>query len=134
MWLYTTSWSNSSSIYTPFLSTQVLFRNEVSGEFQFYYVTFKSTAPGVIGTIEMATPVRLSTSHLITVENPLSFPVTFATNCSVVDIMLPPQLVVPPTSEVCILCMEIFCQVFTVLGTLLMEQQFRLCSTIDLCP
>ncbi|XP_033625714.1 hydrocephalus-inducing protein homolog [Asterias rubens] len=80
-------------------SAKVIFRNEVTGEFQFYYATFKSTAPGVIDTIEMTTPVRLSTSHTISLDNPLNLPVTFTTNCPVADIMLPPQLVVPPQSE-----------------------------------
>lgn len=82
---------------------QVLFRSEQTGEFQFYYVTFKSTPPGVMGTIEMTTPVRLTTSHTIMVENPLSMPATFQTNCSIADVMLPPQLMVPPQSEVSII-------------------------------
>ncbi|XP_022080460.1 hydrocephalus-inducing protein homolog isoform X2 [Acanthaster planci] len=80
-------------------SAKVIFRNEVTSEFQFYYVTFKSTAPGIMDTIAMTTPVRLSTSHTICLDNPLAVPVTFTTNCPVADVMLPPQLVVPPQSE-----------------------------------
>lgn len=79
---------------------QVLFRNEQSGEYLFYYVSFKALPPGVMATIDLSTPVRKSTSHVVTLQNPLNSPVTFNSQCSVVDIQLPPSFTVPPLSEV----------------------------------
>ena len=77
-----------------------MFRNELSGEYLFYYVTFKATPPGVMAAIELSTPVRQSTSHLVTLHNPLTSPVSFSSQCSVADIQLPPNFTVPPSSEV----------------------------------
>lgn len=79
---------------------QVNFRNEQSGEYLFYYVTFKAIPPGVMSTIDLSTPIRKSTSHVVTLHNPLSTPVTFNSQCSVADIQLPPSFTVPPLSEV----------------------------------
>lgn len=79
---------------------QVVFRNEQSGEYLFYYVTFKAVPPGVMATIDLSTPVRKSTSHVVTLHNPLSSPVTFNSQCSVADIQLPPNFTVPSLSEV----------------------------------
>lgn len=79
---------------------QVIFRNEQSGEYLFYYVTFKAVPPGVMATIDLSTPIRKSTSHVVTLHNPLSTPVTFNSQCSVADIQLPPSFTVPPLSEV----------------------------------
>ncbi|CAI9616596.1 unnamed protein product [Staurois parvus] len=81
-------------------TAKVIFRNETTQEYLFYNVTFKSTPPGVISTIELVTPVRQSTAATITVENPLSMPVTFSTDCKVPEINLPPQITVPAQSEV----------------------------------
>ena len=79
---------------------QVIFRNEQGGEYLFYYVTFKAVPPGVMATIDLSTPIRKSTSHVVTLHNPLSTPVTFNSQCSVADIQLPPSFTVPPLSEV----------------------------------
>eukprot|EP00079_Xenopus_tropicalis_P024447 XP_012817094.1 PREDICTED: hydrocephalus-inducing protein homolog isoform X1 [Xenopus tropicalis] len=80
-------------------SVKVTFRNEATQEYLFYFVTFKATPPGIITTIEMVTPVRQSTVATVNVENPLSVPVTFVTDCKVAEINLPPQLTVPAQSE-----------------------------------
>ncbi|XP_069822484.1 hydrocephalus-inducing protein homolog isoform X3 [Dendropsophus ebraccatus] len=80
-------------------STKVIFRNETTQEYMFYYVTFKATPPGIISTIELVTPVRQSTAATLCVENPLSVPVTFTTDCRVPEINLPPQITVPAQSE-----------------------------------
>ncbi|CAN2389289.1 axonemal central apparatus assembly [Pristimantis euphronides] len=80
-------------------STKVTFRNETTQEYMFYHVTFKATPPGVISTIELVTPVRQSTAATLRVENPLSVPVTFTTDCRVPEINLPPQITVPAQSE-----------------------------------
>ena len=79
---------------------QVVFRNEQSGEYLFYYVTFKAVPPGVMATIDLSTPIRKSTSHVVTLHNPLSTPVTFNSQCSVADIQLPPNFTVASLSEV----------------------------------
>ncbi|XP_073515931.1 hydrocephalus-inducing protein homolog isoform X2 [Phyllobates terribilis] len=80
-------------------STKVTFRNETTQEYMFYYVTFKATAPGIISTIELVTPVRQSTAATLCVENPLGAPVTFTTDCRVPEINLPPHITVPAQSE-----------------------------------
>ena len=69
-------------------------------EYLFYYITLRATSAGVMGTIELETPVRRSAVYTIKVENPLSYPVNFQTECRVADINLPPQFTVPPNSEV----------------------------------
>ncbi|XP_077982980.1 hydrocephalus-inducing protein homolog isoform X2 [Glandiceps talaboti] len=80
-------------------SAKVTFMNKDTEEYQFYFITFKATPPGVIGSIEMTTPVRLSTSYTLTVENPLPYQVSFQTSCPVPEVMLPGQFVVPAQSE-----------------------------------
>uniref|UniRef100_A0A670KA82 HYDIN axonemal central pair apparatus protein n=1 Tax=Podarcis muralis TaxID=64176 RepID=A0A670KA82_PODMU len=80
-------------------SAKVTFRNETTQEFLFYLVTFKVIPCGPLGTIELMTPVRQSTSSSVKVENPLHVPVTFNTDCKVPDINIPPQFIVPAQSE-----------------------------------
>uniref|UniRef100_A0A7M4E0J9 HYDIN axonemal central pair apparatus protein n=1 Tax=Crocodylus porosus TaxID=8502 RepID=A0A7M4E0J9_CROPO len=80
-------------------SAKVTFRNEVTQEYLFYFVTFKAIPSGPISTIEMMTPVRQSISSSFKVENPLLIPVTFTTDCKVPDINLPPQFIIPAQSE-----------------------------------
>nr|XP_006823299.1 PREDICTED: hydrocephalus-inducing protein homolog [Saccoglossus kowalevskii] len=79
--------------------SKITFMNKDTEEFQFYFVTFKATPPGVIGSIEMSTPVRLSTSYTVKIDNPLGFQVTFITNCTIPEVMLPAQFLVPAQSE-----------------------------------
>lgn len=71
-------------------------------------MTFKAVSPGVMATIDLSTPIRKSTSHVVTLHNPLSTPVTFNSQCSVADIQLPPSFTVPPLSEVVALVLETF--------------------------
>ncbi|XP_044289866.1 hydrocephalus-inducing protein homolog [Varanus komodoensis] len=80
-------------------SAKVTFRNEATQEFLFYLITFKVVPCGPLGTIELVTAVRQSTSSSVKVENPLHYPVTFSTDCKVPDINLPPQFIVPAQSE-----------------------------------
>ncbi|XP_057292027.1 hydrocephalus-inducing protein-like [Hydractinia symbiolongicarpus] len=80
-------------------SSKVTFKNEQSGEYQFYYVTFKVGSATTIGSIEMTTPARQSVSHVVTVHNPLVNMVNFQTNCNLQDVNLPPQFIVPPQSD-----------------------------------
>ncbi|XP_078688637.1 hydrocephalus-inducing protein-like [Branchiostoma floridae x Branchiostoma belcheri] len=81
------------------VTSKVVFREDTTGEYQFYFVTFKATPPGTISTLYLTTPVRQSASHTVTVENPLAMPITFSTDCKVADVSLPPQFVVPAQSE-----------------------------------
>lgn len=85
------------STYVP----QVTFRNEASGEYMFYLVTFDATSPGVLSTIKLVTAVRRVASASVGVENPLSTPVCFTTECRSPDISAPPQTTVPGQSKVC---------------------------------
>ncbi|XP_015224105.2 hydrocephalus-inducing protein homolog isoform X3 [Lepisosteus oculatus] len=78
---------------------KVTFRNEITQEYLFYYVNFKATAPGIMKTIEMVTPVRQSHSATVTVENPLPTPLSFTTECKSTEISVPSQLTVPAQSE-----------------------------------
>ncbi|CAM4581517.1 unnamed protein product [Leuciscus chuanchicus] len=81
-------------------SAKVTFNNEATGEFLFYNVNFKATAPGLIDTIEMATRVRQMTSEFTEVENPLLVDVSFSAECQNSDISFPPQFLVPAQSKV----------------------------------
>lgn len=83
-----------------FLLTQVTFKNETTGEYLFYNLNFKATAPGVISTIEMATRVRQMASGSVEVENPLLLDVSFSAECQNADICVPPQFLVPAQSKV----------------------------------
>ncbi|XP_062403912.1 hydrocephalus-inducing protein homolog [Sardina pilchardus] len=78
---------------------KVTFRNEVTGEYLFYLLSFKATAPGVISTIEMVTPVRQVTSASVRVENPLSVSLYFTVECRSPDVSMPSQLSVPAMTQ-----------------------------------
>jgi len=79
---------------------QVTFLNEVTEEYLFYMVTFKATASGPIGTVEVSAAVRQNVSSTIKVDNPLAAPVVFDIDCKVPDITVPPHFTVPAQSEV----------------------------------
>ncbi|KAL2094104.1 hypothetical protein ACEWY4_011416 [Coilia grayii] len=80
-------------------SAKVTFRNEANGEYLFYLLSFKATAPGVISTIEMTTTVRQSTQASVKVENPLGASLSFTVECRSLDIFMPAQLSVPALSQ-----------------------------------
>ncbi|XP_067853715.1 hydrocephalus-inducing protein homolog [Heptranchias perlo] len=82
-----------------FISVKVTFRNEATLEYLYYILNIKATPPGLIGTIEMVAPVRQSTSGTVEVENPLTVPTVFSTDCKIADISLPTQLIVPPQAK-----------------------------------
>ncbi|XP_030613884.1 hydrocephalus-inducing protein homolog isoform X2 [Archocentrus centrarchus] len=79
--------------------TKVTFRNDETGEYLFYLVTFKATSPGVLSAIELVTPVRRVASASIQVENPLTTAVCLTTECKCRDIIVPPQHTVPRQSK-----------------------------------
>ncbi|KAM6409238.1 hydrocephalus-inducing protein homolog [Rhynochetos jubatus] len=80
-------------------NTMVTFLNEVTKEYLFYTVTFKATASGPISTVEMTAAVRQRVSSTVKVDNPLPVPVTFAIDCKVPDVNVPPHFTVPAQSE-----------------------------------
>ncbi len=83
-----------------YLCSQVIFTNESSGEYQWFEVTFKTRRPEALGTVALTTPVRQAALHALRVTNPLAWPVTFSASCSVSEVLLPAQLIVPANSEV----------------------------------
>jgi hydrocephalus-inducing protein len=81
-----------------FLS-KVTFLNEQSGEYQFFHVHFKSTPAGIIGTIELATSVRHSVSHTITLDNPFPTPINVNTSVNISDISIPTSFLIGAESQ-----------------------------------
>ncbi|XP_051512768.1 hydrocephalus-inducing protein homolog [Myxocyprinus asiaticus] len=80
-------------------NAKVTFKNEATGEYLFYNLNFKATAPGVIRTIEMVTRVRQTTSGSVEVENPLLVDSSFSVECQNADISVPLQFFVPAQSK-----------------------------------
>ena len=77
------------------------FQNEVTGEYQYFHVHFKAVAPGIIGSVELTTPVRQGVSHTITIDNPFQTPVNMTTNVNCADITLPNNFLIGGESQVC---------------------------------
>ncbi|XP_024138466.1 hydrocephalus-inducing protein homolog isoform X3 [Oryzias melastigma] len=80
-------------------NAKVTFRNKVTGEFLFYLVTFKLTPPGVLSTVELLTAARRTVSGSVTLENPLSTPICFTSECKCSDIFAPSQITVQGKSK-----------------------------------
>ncbi|XP_032051538.1 hydrocephalus-inducing protein homolog [Aythya fuligula] len=80
-------------------SAMVTFLNEATEEYLFYMITFKATAPGPVGTVEVSAAVRQSVSSAIRVDNPLAIPVVFDVDCKVPDLSVPPHFSVPARAE-----------------------------------
>ncbi|XP_078400045.1 hydrocephalus-inducing protein-like [Cetorhinus maximus] len=81
------------------ISVKVTFRNEATQEYLYYIVNIKSISPGLNGTIELVAAVRQSTTGTVAVENPLTVPTVFITECKISDISFPTQLIVPPQAK-----------------------------------
>ncbi|XP_021264314.1 hydrocephalus-inducing protein homolog isoform X3 [Numida meleagris] len=80
-------------------SAMVTFINEVTKEYLFYLITFKATASGPLGTVEVSAAVRQNVSSIVKVDNPLADPVVFDIDCKAPDITVPPHFTVPAQSE-----------------------------------
>jgi hydrocephalus-inducing protein len=78
---------------------QVTFKSEESGEYLYYNITFKSTPPGIIGTIDLTSQVRKGVSHVISITNPLTGAVTMTASSNVTDIALPANFIIGAQSE-----------------------------------
>ncbi|OXB57221.1 hypothetical protein ASZ78_016396 [Callipepla squamata] len=81
-------------------STMVTFLNEETKEYLYYMITFKATASGPVGTVEVTAAVRQNVSSTVKVDNPLPDPVVFDIDCKVPDITIPSHFTVPAQSEV----------------------------------
>lgn len=99
LWILTFTFTLLFFLFYPYLY-QVIFTNEQTNEYQYFEVVFRSTRPGVIGNIDLVTPVRQSVPHTILLENPLLTPVIFTASCTVPEVLMPTQLSVPAESAV----------------------------------
>jgi len=61
---------------------EIHLKNETTGEYMFYEVTFKATAAGVLDTIQLNTCVRSVTRHTVDISNPLTAPVEIQMTCA----------------------------------------------------
>lgn len=75
------------------------FKNEETGEYLFYNINFKSTPPGIIGSIDLTSQVRKSVPHVISIANPLPNPVTMTAGANVPDITLPSSFIIGAQSD-----------------------------------
>ena len=78
---------------------RVTFKNEDTGEYCFYLLTFKAVSAGTIDVINLDTTVRQRVIHTIRVHNPLPIQVSISTNSNISDISLPAQFLVGAQSE-----------------------------------
>ncbi|NXL83544.1 HYDIN protein, partial [Alectura lathami] len=79
-------------------NTMVTFLNEATKEYLFYIITFKATAAGPLGTVEVSAAIRQNVSSTVRVDNPLPVPVVFDIDCKVPDVSVPPRFTVPAQS------------------------------------
>lgn len=75
---------------------KIIFRNEVTGEFLYYAISYKSTAPGVINTFDLNTSVRQSVSQEVSIINSLTTPVIFTSSCAEPQITVPHTFTIQP--------------------------------------
>ncbi|KAJ3115022.1 hypothetical protein HDU96_001327 [Phlyctochytrium bullatum] len=80
-------------------NAKIVFKNEQTQEFMFYNVTFKSTPPGIISTLELTTPVRQMATKEVVISNPLPTAVSFSAVCNHPDISITHSFVVQPRSD-----------------------------------
>ena len=80
-------------------SAKIFFRNETTSEYIVHLVQFKAIPAATIDTINLTTPVRRSVSHAIKIENPLTYAVSFSSECKLNDINVPLVFTVPPNAE-----------------------------------
>lgn len=99
------------------MHARITFKNEASGEYTYYEVKLTSTAPAPMGRLSLECPVRKQTSATVSINNPLTVPVTLrptitskqvrhsagTTTCNSLQAsppnQFPVQLVAQPTSR-----------------------------------
>ena len=74
---------------------KVIFKNEYTQEYLYYNLTYKSTPPGIISTIDITAPIRMLQTRDVTISNPLSNPVTFSCSSNNPEVTLPHTFTVP---------------------------------------
>ncbi|CAH8595166.1 unnamed protein product [Heterobilharzia americana] len=82
-----------------FTYREVTFTNEITGEYQFFEVNFKSIRRKSLDVIRMQTLVRKPTVYTLTLENPLMIPVNFQMSTNISDVQCPNQLQIPANCE-----------------------------------
>ncbi|XP_028313928.1 hydrocephalus-inducing protein homolog [Gouania willdenowi] len=80
-------------------TTKVTFKNEETGEYLFYLLTFKVTPPGALSTIELEATVRRTSSATVEVKNPLSSATSLTVECKSSEIRAPSKHTVPGHSK-----------------------------------
>ncbi|XP_028304635.1 hydrocephalus-inducing protein homolog isoform X2 [Gouania willdenowi] len=78
---------------------KVTFRNEETGEYLFYLLTFKVAPPGALSTIELEATVRRTSSATVEMKNPLSAATTLTVECKSSAIRAPSHHTVPGNSK-----------------------------------
>eukprot|EP01117_Protostelium_nocturnum_P017772 TRINITY_DN7292_c0_g1_i2.p1 TRINITY_DN7292_c0_g1~~TRINITY_DN7292_c0_g1_i2.p1 ORF type:complete len:440 (+),score=74.56 TRINITY_DN7292_c0_g1_i2:122-1441(+) len=82
------------------VNCKVIFTNESTKEYSFYTLSFTTTAPNILETIELETPTRRLISHNITLDNPLPNIVTFNLTCDNEDMTFPSSVSCNPGSQI----------------------------------
>ncbi|KAG7229797.1 hypothetical protein INR49_012446 [Caranx melampygus] len=80
-------------------NTKVTFHNDATNEYMFYLVTFVTTSPEALSTIELVTAARRTALATVQVENPLTTSTCLTTVCKCTDISVPAQHTVPGQSK-----------------------------------
>jgi hypothetical protein len=68
---------------------KVIFLNEETKEYLYFHLTFTTTPPEVLNTIELETPIRRPITHNLHLENPLDTAATFNISCDCDDVTVP---------------------------------------------
>jgi hypothetical protein len=77
------------------VTAKVTFKNEQNQEFSYWTLTFKSTPPGTISTLEMATNTRSACVKELSLYNPLPVSVVFNSACNHTEISVAHAFTVP---------------------------------------
>lgn len=82
-----------------FCLSQVTFKNEETGEYLIFGFHFKATAPGILQTFYLETPVRQSVSQFVRIVNPFNVPATMSTTCHLPEITIPASFILGASSS-----------------------------------
>lgn len=77
-------------------SLKVIFKNESTQEYIFYVINIKTLASGILGILEISSPVRRMISRDVVISNPLPTPVSFTTSINHPEVTIPHSLSVQP--------------------------------------
>eukprot|EP01028_Stygiella_incarcerata_P012050 TRINITY_DN7246_c0_g1_i2.p1 TRINITY_DN7246_c0_g1~~TRINITY_DN7246_c0_g1_i2.p1 ORF type:complete len:3099 (+),score=817.41 TRINITY_DN7246_c0_g1_i2:4292-13588(+) len=80
-------------------SGKVMFRNEETGEYLTYEVSFRHGPPSVIQALQMESPVRKVTSYPIKIENPLEIDAAMAFSCDSSEVYVDHSPITIPAGE-----------------------------------